>query len=88
MFEYKEGNEPYDLDQTLILEEGSKNLFKRDTWVAQSVECLTLDFGSGYDPSVMGLSPASGSALSEACLRFSLSLSLCPSPLLVLSLCL
>ena len=26
-------------------------------WVAQLVECLTLDFGSGHGPRVMGLSP-------------------------------
>ena len=34
------------------------------TWGAQSVEHPTLDFGSGHDPRVVGLSPASGSALS------------------------
>ena len=33
-------------------------------WVAQSVECPTLDFGSGRDLRVVGLSPASGSILS------------------------
>ena len=32
-------------------------------WVAQSVECLTLDFGSGHDPRVLGSSPVSGSLL-------------------------
>ena len=32
--------------------------------MAQSVECLTLDFDSGHDPKVVGLSPASGSILS------------------------
>ena len=32
--------------------------------MAQSVEHLTLDFGSGHDPRVMGLSSASGSVLS------------------------
>lgn len=31
--------------------------------MAQSVECLTLDFGSGLDLRVVGSSPASGSAL-------------------------
>ena len=31
--------------------------------MAQSVKRLTLDFGSGRDPRVMGLSPTSGSAL-------------------------
>ena len=30
--------------------------------MAQSVECPTLDFGSGHVPRVVGLSPASGSA--------------------------
>ena len=34
------------------------------TRVAQLVERLTLDFGSGHDLSAMNLSPASGSALS------------------------
>ena len=29
---------------------------ERGTWVAQSVECPTLDFGSGHDPRVLGLS--------------------------------
>ena len=33
-------------------------------WAAQTVECLTLDFGSGRDPGVVGSSPVSGSALS------------------------
>ena len=34
------------------------------TWVAPSLECLTLDFGSGHHPRVMGLSPTSDSMLS------------------------
>jgi len=34
------------------------------TWVAQSVNHLTLDFGSGRDLRVMGLSPTLGSVLS------------------------
>ena len=33
------------------------------TWVAQSVERPTLDFGSGHDSRVVKLSPASGSVL-------------------------
>jgi len=33
------------------------------TRVAQSVEHLSLDFGSGHDPRVVGSSPTSGSAL-------------------------
>ena len=32
--------------------------------MAQLVECLTLDFGSGHDPRVMGSSPTLGSVLS------------------------
>ena len=48
--------------------------------MAQSTECPTLDFCSGQDPRVMGLSPTQGSA-NGACLSFSLSL--CSSPLLV-----
>uniref|UniRef100_A0A452QYC9 HEAT repeat containing 5A n=1 Tax=Ursus americanus TaxID=9643 RepID=A0A452QYC9_URSAM len=40
-------------------------------WVAQSVKRLTLGFGSGYDPGVLGSSPASGSLLSgEASFSF------------------
>ena len=35
------------------------------TWVAQGVDCPTLDFGSGHDLKVMGSSPASGSALNR-----------------------
>ena len=33
-------------------------------WVALSVKDLTLDFGSGHDPRVVGSSPAMGSVLS------------------------
>ena len=32
-------------------------------WVAQLVECQTLDFSSGHDPRVVGLRPMSGSEL-------------------------
>ena len=32
-------------------------------WVAQSVKHLTLDFGSGHGPGVMGSNPVSGSML-------------------------
>ena len=35
-----------------------------DAWMAQLVEHLTLDFGSGHDPRVMGSSPTLGSVLS------------------------
>ena len=54
--------------------------------VAQSVELLTLGFGSGHDPKVMRSSPASGSELSVKPALDFLSLSLCPSPPLACSL--
>ena len=41
-----------------------KSSNKWDPWVAQSVECLTPDFGSGHDLGVMGLSPMLGSVFS------------------------
>ena len=51
-----------------MLVSGVKSIFKnvdvRDAWVAQSVECLTLDLVSGRDPRIMGLSPTVGSMLS------------------------
>ena len=49
-------------------------------WVVQSVEHLTLDYGSGLDLMVVTSSPASGSVLGI------LSLPLSSPPLLVLSL--
>jgi len=52
-------------------------LSPRGTWVAQLVKCPTLDFDSGRDLGVLISSPGVGSALGGACLRFSLSLSLC-----------
>lgn len=36
-----------------------------DTWVAQSVRHLTVDFGSGHDSQGLGIEPTSGSRLSE-----------------------
>ena len=48
-------------------------------WVAQSIEHLILDFSSGHDPSVEGLSPMSGSVVSlkpDKILSLSLSLPL------------
>ena len=50
--------------------------------MAQSVKRPTLDFGSGHDANVMGLSPAPGSVLTEQTLleMLSLPLSLCPAP--------
>ena len=62
----------------------------RVAWVAQLVECLTLDCSSGRDPRVMGSSPTSGSTLSvkpaEDSLSLSVSLSLSLPPSLSLSL--
>ena len=51
----------------------------RDAWVAQLVECLAIDFGSGHDPRVVGSSPVLGSALNVEPAWDSLSLFLCPS---------
>ena len=55
----------------------TKGLIKhnlRGTWMAQSVEWLTLDFSSGHDFGVVRLSPALGSAVSGSLLECSLSL--------------
>ena len=41
-----------------------KGVSKGGTWVAQVVEHPTLDFSSGHDLRVVGLSPMSGSMLS------------------------
>ena len=49
-------------------------------WVAQSVERLTLSFGLGHDPRVIGSSPTSGLAQNMERAWDSLSLSLCPFP--------
>ena len=56
--------------------------------MGQLVKHLALDFASGHDLKVLGLSPMSGSMLRGVCLRIiSLSLSpLCPFPLLELYL--
>ena len=64
---------------SLSLSLSKKMLSPRDTWMAQSVEHSTLNFGSGHEiKPYVGLRAEHG-----ACLRFSLSLSL--SPLLPLS---
>ena len=49
-----------------LISGGRKTFWKknRGAWVAQSVEPLTLDFGSGHDPRVVASSPVSGSTLS------------------------
>ena len=41
-----------------------KNTDSGGTWVAESVERPTLDFGSGHDPRVVGSGPSSGSVMS------------------------
>ena len=51
-------------------------------WVAQSFECLTLDFGSGHDLRVIRSSSMSCSVLSEESARDSLS----PSSTVLVSL--
>ena len=54
---------------------------KWDAWMAQSVEPLTLDFGSGCDAGVVRVSPCFWlHAHWRVCLRFSISLCLCPFP--------
>ena len=70
----------------------SNNDYK-GTWVAQSVECPTLGFGSDHDLEVCGIEPCIGlcgdspePAWDSLSLSLSLSLS-APHPL-VLSLCL
>ena len=68
--------------------ESFKKHHRWGTWVAQSVKCLPLGFGSGHDLMVCGFDPhTSGSALAVWSLLgiLSLSLSLCPSPSLSLS---
>ena len=46
-------------------------------WMVQLVEGLTLSFGSGHDPRVMGSSPKLDSMLSVDSLSLSPNLSLC-----------
>jgi len=40
-----------------------KSIKHRGTWMAQSVKCLILDFGSGQDLGVLRSSPVSSSML-------------------------
>ena len=57
-----------------------KNISVRGTWVAQAVGHLALDFSSGHDLRVMGLSPVLWlCAQWGACLRSFPSLSALPS---------
>ena len=50
--------------------------YMRGTWVAQSLACTILDFGSGHDLTVVRLSPSWGSRLGmePACLPLPASL--------------
>ena len=41
-----------------------RKFLERSSWVVQLVECLTLNFGPGHDPRVMGSRPKSRSACS------------------------
>ena len=41
-----------------------RKMWCKGAWVFQSIECLTLDFGSGHDLTVVGLSPTWDSLLS------------------------
>jgi len=52
---------------------------ERGTWVAQSVEHPTFDFGSGHDLRVLGSSPESGPMLSTEFAWLSLSPSASPT---------
>ena len=57
------------------------------TWVAQSVKCVTLDFGSGHDLTVSEFEPRFGLHTDSGEHAWdSLSLFLCPSPACALSL--
>ena len=69
---------PFLLTGDKVLSFKFKNVFfPRGAWVAQSVKCPALDFGSGLDLMVRGSSPAFGSALTVQSLLgiFSLPLS-------------
>ena len=69
--------------QTYVLTYGKT----RGTWVAQSVEHLTLDLGSGHDLTICGIEPHVGlCADSMEPTWDSVSPSLSAPPLLVLSL--
>ena len=47
----------------MINKEAFRRYGVRDTWVAHSVKCLTLDFDSDDDLTIVRWSPASGSTL-------------------------
>ena len=53
-----------DKQNVLYAQNGILFIKLRGAWVAQLVEHLTLDFGSGHDLRVMGSSPVLGSVLS------------------------
>ena len=67
-----------------IHKQAASKMYMEGTWVAQSVECMTLDLGSGHDLRVVGSSPVSGSTLSMDVDSLSLSPST-PSPAHMLS---
>ena len=53
-----------DLEDVLSFVDFIQEVVGRGAWVAQSVKCWTLGFGSGHDLGVVGSSPTSGSMLS------------------------
>ena len=57
----------------------------QDTWVSQSVKCLTLDFGSGHDLAVGEFKPCVGLCADSKSLLEILSLPLSAHPPLVLT---
>ena len=73
----------YTLALTITLWEVIKDEETRGAWVAQSVECPTLDFGSGHASVVRSSFMLS---MEPAWDFLSPSLSLCPSPARMLSL--
>ena len=60
-------------------------IFLKGSWVAQSVEHLTYDFGSGHDLRVVGWNPVSSFTLSREPAEDSLMIPLPFSPTLSLS---
>ena len=55
--------EDYLKNLTVLFKLSSKGTIGRGTWVAQSVECPTLNFGSGHDLRVLTSNPRLGSML-------------------------
>ena len=71
-----------DLGQVFSLPDCQIPPFKKGApgWLSQSVECQTLDFGSGHGPRVMGPSPVFDSVLNVEPAEKSLSFPLPLSP--------